>query len=128
MQKLTLEPYQTSKMKLFVEIILCFEPLTIFAQSSILDAWLETLRFRGTHRRCSIKKAVLKTLWQYSQENTCVGVSLLKRNCKFIIKKQQHRCFPVNIVKFLRTPFLKSISERLFLENQKLHNEKCKDS
>ena len=34
---------------------------------------------------------------QYSQENTCVGV--------FIKKRLQHRCFPVNIAKFLRTPF-----------------------
>ena len=29
--------------------------------------------------------------------------------CNFIKKSLQHRCFPVNIVKFLRTPILKFI-------------------
>ena len=48
-------------------------------------------------RRCFSKWVFLK-LSQYSQENTCVGVFL---NIK---KTFQHRCFPVNIVKFLRTP------------------------
>ena len=28
-------------------------------------------------------------------------------------KRLWHRCFPVNFVKFLRTPFLQSTSERL---------------
>ena len=31
----------------------------------------------------------------------------------FIIERLQHRCFPVNIVKFLRSDFLKNICERL---------------
>ena len=30
--------------------------------------------------------------------------------CNFIKKKLQHRCSPVNIKKFLRTPILKSIN------------------
>ena len=33
----------------------------------------------------------------------------------FIKNKLQHRCFPVNIAKFLKTPILKDISERLLL-------------
>ena len=36
------------------------------------------------------KKAVLLKISQYSRENACVGVSFYK-------------CFPMNIVKFLRT-------------------------
>ena len=36
--------------------------------------------------------------------------------CGFIKKRLQHRCFPVNIVKFLRTPILKNTCERLFLQ------------
>ena len=34
----------------------------------------------------------------------------------FIKKKLQHRCFLVNIVKFLRKPILKNIYERLLLK------------
>ena len=33
--------------------------------------------------------------------------------CNFIKKRLQHRCFPVKFVKFLRTPTLKNICERL---------------
>ena len=44
------------------------------------------------------KKLLLKIL-QYSQENTYVGVSFIKR-------RLQHRWFPVNIAKCLRTPIL----------------------
>ena len=35
----------------------------------------------------------------------------------FIKIRLQHRCFPVNFAKFLRTPILKNICERLLLEN-----------
>ena len=34
---------------------------------------------------------------------------------KAVKKRLQHRCFSVNIAKFLRTAILKNISERLFL-------------
>ena len=35
--------------------------------------------------------------------------------CNFIKKRLQHKCFPVNIAKFLRTPILTNICERRFL-------------
>ena len=42
---------------------------------STKDTLTETaILFRRSHQRCSIKKMFLKVL-QYSQENTCVGVS-----------------------------------------------------
>ena len=37
------------------------------------------------------------------------------RACNFIKKRFQHRCFPVNIAKFLRTPISKNFCERLLL-------------
>ena len=33
------EPYQTSKMKLFAKMVKGFQPLTIFTKSFILDVW-----------------------------------------------------------------------------------------
>ena len=36
--------------------------------------------------------------------------------CNFIKKRLQHRLFPVNIAKFLRTAILKSICELLLLK------------
>ena len=35
--------------------------------------------------------------------------------CRFIEKRIQHWCFPLHVRKFLRTPILKNISERLLL-------------
>ena len=37
--------------------------------------------------------------------------------CNFIKKRPQHICFPVSIEKFVRTPILKNICERLLLLN-----------
>ena len=59
---------------------------------------LESVVHRCSSKSCSQKNS------QYAQENTCVGVSGLQA-CNFIKKRLLHRCFPVNILKFLRTPF-----------------------
>ena len=64
-----------------------------------------------SHRRCSIKKYFLE-IPQNSQENTCARVSFL------IIAWD--RCFPVNFVKFLRTPFL---TEHLWVTKTKEDTE-----
>ena len=75
------------------------------------------LQVRTNHRRCSIKKLFFN-IWQYSQENTCVGVYffwVLLQACNCIKKRLQPRCFPVNIAKFARAPILKNIYEQLLL-------------
>ena len=72
------------------------------------------LIIRSNHRRCSIKEA--------AQRKTLVLESLHKtaalQACNFIKKRLQHRCFAVNIAKFLRTLILKKICERLLLHNK----------
>ena len=61
-------------------------------------SWVQT---EAVVQRCSVKKVFLEISIN-SQENTCARVS-------FLIKLQawglKHSCFPVNFVKFLRTPF-----------------------
>ena len=73
------------------------------------------LIIRSNHRRCSIKEA--------AQRKTPVLESLFDKvaallACNFIKKRLQHRCFAVNIAKFLRTLILKKICERLLLHNK----------
>ena len=50
---------------------------------------------------------MLLRISKYSQENTCVGVPFKKiaglQACEFIKERPQHRCFSVNIGKFLIT-------------------------
>ena len=61
---------------------------------------MDVLSEAAARRSCS--KMVFLKISQYSQENTCVGVSFNKVAGR---KKLQHRCFLVNVVKFLRTPY-----------------------
>ena len=62
-----------------------------------------TENLRSIHRRCSIKKLLLR-ISQYLLEDTCVK------------KRLQHRCLPVNFAKFLRRSILKNICKRLLLK------------
>ena len=53
-------------------------------------------------QRCSVKEVFLKIL-ENSQEKLCTRVSF---SIKWQLKKRLwHRCFPMNIAKFLRTHF-----------------------
>ena len=58
---------------------------------------------------------------QNSQENTCARDSFLNKDAglawpaALLKKRLWHRCFPVNVAKFLRTSFLKITSARLLL-------------
>ena len=67
-----------------------------------------------------LQKKVFLKISQIEQENSCVRVSFQKsyrpQASDFIKKRLQHSCFPMKFAKFLRTPILKNISERLLLE------------
>ena len=67
---------------------------------------------RSSHRKCSIKKAVLKNFVIFTGTESL----LIKfEACKFIKKRLQHWCFTLHVRKFLKTPILRNISERLLL-------------
>ena len=64
---------------------------------------------RSSHLRCSVKNGVLRIFVKFTvkhllQRLFCNKVAGLKV-CNFIKKSLWHRCFPVNLAKFLRTPF-----------------------
>ena len=62
---------------------------------------------KNSHWRCYKKRAVLKNLTIFIGKKLSWSL--------FFIKLFQHRCFSVNIAKYLGTPFLKNICERLLL-------------
>ena len=77
----------------------------------------------SSHRRCSIKKDVLENFAKFTRKRLCQSLFFNKK------KRLWHRCFPVNLAKFLRTPFLQNTSVRLLLNKvwtfqnfQKKHN------
>ena len=60
-------------------------------------------------QKCSVKKVFLE-ISEHSQENTCARVSFFNKvaglkPATLLKKRLWHRCFPMNAVKFLRTPF-----------------------
>ena len=63
-----------------------------------------SLFWQNTHWMWSVEKVFLK-FFQISQENTCVGVSLIKFVKNFIKKRLQHRCFPVKFAKFFKNTY-----------------------
>ena len=64
---------------------------------------------RRSHRRCCFifKKAVLKHFTKFTIKHLCWSHFLM---ISVIKKRFQHRCFPVNFVKFLRTSTLQNTS------------------
>ena len=51
------------------------------------------------------KKGVLRYFTKFTRKYLCQSLFLQPEPCNFIKKRLRHRCFPVNFVKFLRTPF-----------------------
>ena len=68
--------------------------------------------FRSSHRKCSVKNYILK-ISQISQQN--IVLESLFNNVAGFQEILQHGCFPMKFAKFLRTPILKNICERLLL-------------
>ena len=65
--------------------------------------------FRSSHRRCSVRKGVVRNFAKFAGKHLCQSLFF---NKVFLLKKTLwHRCFPVNFTKFLRTPFF---TERLW--------------
>ena len=67
---------------------------------------------KSSHWRCSVKRCSWK--FRKIHRKTPVPESLFF-SCNFIKMRLWLKCFPVNFVKFLRTPFLRSTSGRLLL-------------
>ena len=81
---------------------------------------------KSSHPRCSIKKMLFVKIFAFFTRTTCeTSTQVLgrgwnkvagRKTSKFIKKRIQHRCFPVNIAKFLLTPVFKDICVWLVLK------------
>ena len=61
-------------------------------------------------QRCYVNKVVLRNLAKFTGKHLCQGLFFGKVTglwpATLLKKRLWHRCFPVNFVKFLQTPFL----------------------
>ena len=71
---------------------------------------------RSSHQRCSVREYILRNFAKFAGKYLCQGLFMPgPKACNFIKKRLWHRCFPVNFVKFLKTPFLQNTSGWLLL-------------
>ena len=68
------------------------------------------LQYRSNHRRCSVKKVVLRNFVKYKGKHL----------------RLWQKCFPLNFAKFLGTSFLRNTSWRLFLVVYRTHYNSLK--
>ena len=90
--------------------------------------WEQCNTFRSSHRRCSVKKGVLRNTAKFTGKQLCQSLFLHKiagfRPVTLFKKRLWHRCFPVNFMKFLKAPFLQNTSRRLLLQFQDFSHKK----
>ena len=77
------------------------QPPEVFSKKSSSE------KCHNIHRKTPVLKSLLGQGW---------NKVAARKACNFIKKRLQHRCFPVNIAKFLITPVLKNICVRLLLK------------
>ena len=67
------------------------------------------LLHRSNHQRCSLKKEFFKNFTKFKGKHLCwslfFNIDSGLRPATLLKKRLQQRCFPVNFVKFSRTPF-----------------------
>ena len=66
---------------------------------------------RSRHQKCSMKKGALTNFTKFAGKHLCQGLFFNE------VAGLRHKCFPVNFVKFLRTPFLQNTSASEFFKN-----------
>ena len=75
--------------------------------------------FRSSHRRCSVRKDVLRNFTKFTGKHLYQSLFFNKvaapRPAVLLKKRLWQRCFPVNFVKFLGTPFLQNTTDWLLL-------------
>ena len=93
-----------------------FRCFTCNQSSTVLQKERSTSRNRSSHRRCSVRKGVLKRLANFTGKHLYWSLFLRDRQaCNFIKERLRHMYFPVKFAKCLRAPILKNICERLLL-------------
>ena len=79
----------------------------------------QSRQFRSSHQRCSVRKGVLRNFAILTGKHKCQSLFFSKvaglRSATLLKKRLWHKCFSVNIAKFLRTPFLQNTYGLLLL-------------
>ena len=101
-------------------LINCFQSHKCIWNITSGDYKDQNRKSRSSQRRFSGKKGVLRNFSKFTGKHLRQSLSFNKvaglRPATLLKQRLRHRCFPMNFVKFLRTPFLQNTSERLLLK------------
>ena len=90
----------------------------------LFHVYMALLKVRSSHRRCSVKKSVLRNFVKFTGKHLCQRLFFNKavglRPATLLKRSLWHRCFLVNFAKVLRTPFLQNAAGRLPLSKYQL--------
>ena len=82
---------------------------------------------RSSHRRCSLRKGVLRNFAKFAGKHLCQSLFFNKatglRPARLLKKRLWHLCFPLNFAKFIRTLFLQNTSGQLLLKTPSNKND-----
>ena len=101
---------------------LLFISFTSFGLELVCNKVSQDLASKSKRRyqRCFMKKGVFRNLPKFTGKHLCQSLFFNKvaglRPAIIFKKRLWHRCFPVNFVNFLRTPFFQNTSGRLLLK------------
>ena len=85
----------------------------------MISLTLCTVKSRSSHRRCSVRKCVLRNFSTFSRKHLCQGPFFIKLDLSLQLhlrKRLWHRCFLVNFAKSLGTLLLQTTSGWLLLQ------------
>ena len=116
----TFSPSKCSYFVFCIFLIFLFFILTLLLRSVKLYTPIKhPIPSRSSHQRCSVRIGVLRNFAKFTGKHLCQSLFFNKvaalRPATLLKKRLWHRCFPMNFVNFLRTPFLQNISGRLLL-------------
>ena len=82
--------------------------------------------YRSSHQGRSVKEGVLRKVFTKLTRKHLCQTGYFNKVCKpkTVKKRLRHKCFPLNVTKFVRTPFLQNTSGRLLLFHRWLRNKK----
>ena len=107
------------KANILQEFFICISVPLITLKISISSFYMVKNQKQPPEVFC--KKGVLKTFAKLTGKHLCQSLFFNKviglMSATLLKKRLWYRCFLVNFVKFLRTPFLQNTSGRLLLEN-----------
>ena len=79
-----------------------------FSKIVLVDLHSSSIDYRSSYQRCSVKKGVLTNFTKFTGKRLCQSLFFNKvtglRPATLLKERLWHRSFPVNFVKFLRTP------------------------